>query len=185
MTARIACLHAHRSNKAYMDSLFDDIEHVIKPRIRKAEILTTLAALSEQADVVYLTCTDYIAQIEGEAIPSTVVKIDAPFFALLAQRTVPQTLIFTNTDTIKGTIARLHKAGRQVNYEIIMIERAYELLLNGHKKAHDALVQEKLTELLATGRTLAVAQLSLVDAARSVDDTIYHPLMSITPIQNP
>lgn len=176
---KVACLHAHHSNKKYIDQLFSDVAHTVKPRIRKAEILATLEMLSQQADVVYMTCTDYIAQIEGESVAPNIIKIDAPFFQLLAERTGVQTLIFTNTATINGTIARLHRTGKAVNYEIIMIEQAYELLLNGHKEAHDRLVIQKLTELSTTGRNLAVAQLSLVDAAEAVDATILHPLMSL------
>ncbi|HJH11924.1 MAG TPA: hypothetical protein K8V30_09615 [Metalysinibacillus jejuensis] len=174
---KIACLHAHHTNQVYMDTLFSDIYHVVKPRIRKAEILATLEALSTQANYVYVTCTDYIAQIEGEPMPKNIVKIDAPFFAALAERSGMQTLVFTNTDTISGTIARLHKAGRAINYEIIMIENAYELLLNGQKEAHDALVMQKLRTLAP--RTLAVAQLSLVDAAEAVDANILHPLATL------
>lgn len=107
------------------------------------------------------------------SIDVRVVEIDAPFFKELARQEQPLTLYFTNSKTVEGTLARLHKSGL-IKVETIVIPDAFDLLMAGNKTTHDKIIK---AVLMSAPKNAAVAQLSMVDVAEELG--ILHPLTAL------
>lgn len=192
---RLGCLHAHHSNIGYIETIIphDTIEaiHFVEPGLLRrigsdADFSMEDAATQVRkqmdwmracgVDALLVTCTNYIAAMPDEpshaGIP--VVKIDEPFFAYLLQQPPRHLLLFSNPDTVEGTVHRLYDfaaaTGAQPEIEVEVIPNSFNLFLTGQTETYNRAVAERLRELVRLGRftSLSVGQLSMVDAARRV-----------------
>ncbi|MDG0809299.1 aspartate/glutamate racemase family protein [Cohnella rhizosphaerae] len=197
MGLKIACLHAHESNIAYIARIRLPAEmswaHYVDPGLIAR--MSADAAFTEDrardhvvrqlewmamagADAILITCTNYIALLD-EARPTVrlpILKIDEPFFEELYGREGAQALLFTNPATVEGTMARLYahaerekRARPQI--EAVVLSEAFDLVMRGEKEAYLNAVQGELDSLLDADpeRFVAVAQLSMVDAAERAE----------------
>lgn len=191
---RLGCLHAHHSNIAYIESIIpqDALEavHFVEPGLLR-RIGSDAAFGPDDAtqqvvrqldwmracgvDAVLVTCTNYIAAMPDEAPSSVpVIKIDEPFFAYLLQQPPRHLLLFSNPDTVTGTMQRLSDYAEtrgitpQIEHEVI--PNTFEFFLTGQTDVYNRAIAERLRELARLDRfaSLSVGQLSMVDAARRV-----------------
>lgn len=202
MTRKIGCLHAHYSNITYLEQSLSVCEleciHFVDPGLmyhrsfdeailqnKVKEQLEWIASCN--VDAIIITCTDYIAILgESDFLPVPIIKIDEPFFAKICAVVQPQTMFFTNPATVSGTVKRLHmyakKMQASIDVEIILIDHAFELLMQGQIESYKSEVMKSIKQV-STNKIVSVAQLSMVDAAREMERknviTIINPLDSL------
>ncbi|KIL34366.1 hypothetical protein SD71_20260 [Cohnella kolymensis] len=196
MKTRIGCLHAHYSNIGYIEKELTDenveLVHFVDPglmfRISSAgnqhftgiqeRVASQLEWISQSdVDAVLITCTNYIALLQGVQLPLTVpvIKIDEPFFGGVCDVEEPQILLFTNPATVAGTMERLdeyaRRHGKSIKVEVRVIENTFDLIMQGNKEAYDTEISKYIQGLTLTNpnQVISVAQLSMVDAARHVE----------------
>jgi len=211
MKKRIGCLHAHHSNIPYIEQVVTPMPvewvHFVDPGLmhrlqdnQHADVTMAKNKVREQlewiantgVDVILITCTQYLALLEElrlqTAIP--IIKLDEPFFHAVCQMEGPQVLVFTNPATVDGTMGRLrdyaHAHGKTMDQlEICVMENVFELIMRGPKARYDEAVSMCLKRLVdeRPDRRVAVAQLSMVDAAEIVEREwsvkILHPLQTL------
>ncbi len=207
MRKTLGCLHAHHSNIAYINHAFAHVDlelvHFVDPGLvyrighdpdfppvqandRIRQQLQWMESCSP--DAILLTCTNYIAAMDEseKQVGVPLIKLDEPFFGALCQDDRPKRLVFTNPATVEGTMRRLHAfaAGQSKTPRISVqtIPDAFELVMQGKLAEHNHLVQDWLRQPSredASSDTW-VAQLSMVDAARAVEQltgrTVGNPL---------
>jgi glutamate racemase len=189
---KIACLHAHHSNIAYMQQALASNEreliHFVDPGLMtrltsddqfnvedaQDKVIEQLEWIARtKVDAILITCTNYVALLDESRLKTAIpiIKIDEPFFRYLCDLTEKQILVFTNQATVDGTMKRLNDYadlhGKTLSpIEIHVIEQAFELIMQGDKEQYDLIVSDYLRRLLEAGRnqTISVAQLSMVDA---------------------
>ncbi|WP_342427765.1 hypothetical protein [Paenibacillus sp. FSL L8-0158] len=211
---RVGCLHAHHSNIAYMDRAFASYEvelvHFVDPGLmrrissdphfsaddasRKVEEQLRWIAQSD-IDVILITCTNYtvLAEKTQLTMSTPIIALDEPFFHEICDDLLPRTLVFTNPATVEGTMKRLYHTATLLGkpdisslIEVKVVEDAFELIMQGRKDEYKELLVRSLYELREAdpSRGLAVAQLSMVDAALQVEletgQTIGNPLRSLS-----
>ncbi|WHY00455.1 hypothetical protein [Neobacillus sp. DY30] len=190
MKKKIGCLHAHYSNINYIEmalSAYDvELSHFVDPglmyRVKNDEGFTDSNAqrkVKEQVewvvqsgvDAVLITCTNYIALLEDLAANVPIIKMDEPYFEVLCEIDQPQTILFTNPDTVPGTMNRLQQYAKSkqkvLDIEVVVIENTFELIMSGKKDEYQKEVADSLKNY--QGRTVSVAQLSMVGAAQQVE----------------
>lgn len=207
---KLTCLHAHHSNIPYIEDLLKpfpiEITHHVDSslmdqikndppfdiQLAQAKVNSQISWLENtHPDAILITCTNYIALMDSEKKSSSIplIKIDEPFFEKICSVTAPQLVIFTNEDTVKGTMARLYNYAKNneknINIEVRVLPEAFSLIMRGFKNEHDAMVATFMEEMIQTKQKLfAVAQLSMVDAARQMSAkhslTILNPLDALT-----
>ena len=192
---RLGCLHAHHSNIPYIDGILDQAQfepvHFVDPGLMRRighdpgftgdqareQVQRQLGWMAAGGlDAILITCTNYIATMSDEtlALPIPVVKIDEPFFADICGQEAPQALVFTNPDTVAGTMRRLDqfasRMGSSPDFRVEIVEQTFELAMAGKTEEYAAAVSERLLALVQSGqyRAISVAQLSMVEAARRV-----------------
>ncbi|MFS0774786.1 hypothetical protein ABC255_01935 [Neobacillus sp. 3P2-tot-E-2] len=204
MKKRIGCLHAHYSNIDYIEialSAYDvELSHFVDPglmvRVMSDSDFTDADAISrvkEQVewvvrsgvDAVLITCTNYIALLGELATNVPIIKMDEPYFEALCEIDQPQTILFTNPDTVRGTMNRLQQYAKSkqktLEIEVQVIENTFELIMSGKKAEY----QEEVVDFLKKQqqRVVSVAQLSMVGAAQQVESetsqTIINPLHTL------
>lgn len=192
---RLGCLHAHHSNIAYVENIIphDAIEavHFVEPGLLRrigsdaqfgmddatAQVRKQLDWMTDcGVDALLITCTNYIAAMpdepNGRNLP--IIKIDEPFFAYLLQQPPRHLLLFSNPDTVQGTVQRLQAFAAALDVmpeiEVEIIANTFNLFLSGRTDAYNRAVAERLRELLRLDRfaSLSVGQLSMVEAAERV-----------------
>lgn len=192
---RLGCLHAHHSNIPYIDSIVpsDDIDavHFVEPGLLQRigadpgfDAAQAGTQVQRQLDwmascnlnAILVTCTNYIAAMPAQetlhGLP--IIKIDEPFFAYLVEQPAPHLLLFSNPDTVAGTVQRFNayaaNLGRTPEIEVEVIPNTFNLFLTGRTEAYTIAVAERLRELIRLGRyrSLSVGQLSMVESARRV-----------------
>ena len=192
---RLGCLHAHHSNIGYIETIIprDTLEaiHFVEPGLLRrigSDASFTMGDAAAQVqrqldwmtacgvDALLITCTNYIAAMPDEPsrrdIP--IIKIDEPFFAYLLQQPPRHLLLFSNPDTVDGTMRRLRDYASPrddaLTIEVEVIPNTFDLFLSGQTEAYNRAVAERLRELVRLDRfaSLSVGQLSMVDAARRV-----------------
>ncbi|MFD2329196.1 aspartate/glutamate racemase family protein [Cohnella sp. GCM10020058] len=197
MALKIACLHAHESNIAYIQGMRVPVgmswTHYVDPgliaRIGADASFTEQRAREHvanqldwmaraDADAILITCTNYIALLDEsqKTVNLPILKIDAPFFEEICRRAGPQALLFTNPATVEGTMRRLYdyterrKLSRP-EIETVVLPGAFDLIMRGEKEAYLQVVQAELSRLLDAepARSVSVAQLSMVDAAAQAE----------------
>lgn len=205
MRKKLGCLHAHHSNIEYIEHAFQNIEnvelvHFVDPGLiqqvskgadglafKVKEQLEWMANCS--MDAILITCTNYIAMLEEEplAFSIPIIKIDEPFFEALCQENQPQTILFTNPETVEGTMKRLQQYaeqhGKSIDVVTKVIDSTFELIMQGKKEAYNNAIIQTFHDIAREQRQISVAQLSMVEAAQQFEkesaSTITHPLKSL------
>ncbi|MEG8978313.1 hypothetical protein U8Y98_16535 [Priestia megaterium] len=199
---KIACLHAHHSNISYIEKAlpFANCMHFVDPGLvhrvttdpkfaaesAAVEVEKQLKWMEEcSANAILLTCTNYIALLP-EAFTSDIpiIKIDEPYFHRICEIEEPQLIVFTNPETVEGTMKRLDEFAFYQNVKIkvrpVVIEGAFELVMTGNLEKYKQKVKHVLHELIKEHNTVvSVAQLSMVEAAAEVSDRIITPLQPL------
>ena len=142
-----------------------------------------------QVDAILITCTNYIAILQEDQLSTSVpiIKIDEPFFDYICNIQQPQTILFTNPATVEGTMERLkHHASKQqktLDLEVIVINNTFDLFMRGLKEEYNQEISKFLNQIINEKKVISVAQLSMVDAARQVENktskTIINPLNTL------
>jgi aspartate/glutamate racemase len=204
---KIACLHAHNSNISYIESALSpyDIElvHFVDPGLMhrvmtdksftlgdgEKKVKDQVEWIAQSAvDAILITCTNYIALLKEEELTINVpiIKIDEPFFQAICQMEQQQTILFTNPDTVPGTMNRLHQYAqsqhKELDIEVKVIENTFELIMSGKNEEYNKAVRDYIKQLDTT-QNLSVAQLSMVAAVHKVEGetakTIINPLNTL------
>lgn len=106
----------------------------------------------EEADLVLLTCTQYIAALgsKEDLFKQPIVPIDEPLFEQICEREGPLQLVFSNPDTVEGTMKRLSsyvkERGKQLKAEVVVLEDVFHLCLNGDIQAYHERIMEQLRQ---------------------------------------
>ncbi|MGE7694873.1 hypothetical protein ACQKNC_12230 [Lysinibacillus sp. NPDC094177] len=205
MRKKLGCLHAYHSNIEYIEQAFQNIEkvelvHFVDPGlIQQVSKGTDRLAfkVKEQLkwmescdmDAILITCTNYIALLEEEKLELSIpiIKIDEPFFETLCEEKQPQTVLFTNPETVEGTMNRLQQYAllheKSINTQVKVIDNTFELIMQGKKDAYNNAIVQTLHDVAGEQQHISVAQLSMVEAARQFEKesalTIAHPLKSL------
>ncbi|MFC3798808.1 aspartate/glutamate racemase family protein [Cohnella sp. GCM10012308] len=195
MTLKIACLHAHESNIAYInrirlpEGLSLSWVHYVDPGLLArrgsdasftdeqagTHVLEQLEWMAKAgADAILVTCTNYIALLDDArlAVKLPILKIDEPFFEEICRHAGRQALLFTNPATVEGTTSRLYDYAEGNGYarpqiETVVLPEAFDLIMRGQQEAYQDAVERELRRLVDTdpARPVLAAQLSMVDAA--------------------
>ncbi|MFD9625451.1 hypothetical protein [Peribacillus muralis] len=207
MKKKIGCLHAHYSNVEYIEKAFSKFEidwlHFVDPglmhRMASDQTFTFSDAqkrvkdqvewiAASKVDVILITCTNYIALLNEKqlSLSTPIIKIDEPYFEQICQLQQPQVMLFTNPATVEGTVKRLHEYARNhggVDVEIIIIDHAFELIMQGLSDKYNQEIMNCLQQLTNEKRPISVAQLSMVNAAMSYEhqtgNVIVNPLQAL------
>ncbi|MFJ5759303.1 hypothetical protein ACIQAA_09275 [Neobacillus sp. NPDC093182] len=204
MKKKIACLHAHYSNINYIEIALSaynvELSHFVDPglmyRVMNDTDFTESDAqrkVKEQVgwvvqsgvDAVLITCTNYIALLGELAANVPIIKMDEPYFEAICEIDQPQTIVFTNPDTVSGTMDRLQQFAKthqkKLDIEVKVIENTFELIMSGKKDEYQREVYKFLKKYQQ--RIVSVAQLSMVGAAQQVERetsrTIINPLNAL------
>jgi hypothetical protein len=196
---KIGCLHAHYSNIDYIESAFSpydlELSHYVDPGLiyvlQTDQVSVAEKRVKDQiewmtqsgVDAILITCTNYIALLNQLEVNIPIIKIDEPYFEALCKTPHPQTILFTNPDTVSGTMARLQQYTKNhqvsLDIEVKVIENSFELIMSGKQEEYQNVVCHYIKQL-DSNRSLSVAQLSMVAAAQKVEHetskTIINPL---------
>jgi hypothetical protein len=207
---RLGCLHAHYSNIDYIENalrMYDvELIHFVDPALyyriandanfrpsdALAKVKEQLAWMAQcDLDAILITCTNYIAVLQDEShvegLP--ILKIDEPYFDALCHLSSPQIILFTNPNTVEGTLNRLkeyaHKQGKYLELDAQVLEGTFPLVMQGKMEEYKSEVARGLHKLIQDEpqKGISVAQLSMVDAALQVEQTssrkIVNPLTAL------
>jgi hypothetical protein len=202
---RIGCLHAHYSNINYIENAlcaYDvQMSHFVDPglmqRVMTDENFTVSDAkkkVKEQVewiaqsgvDAILVTCTNYIALMEQITVDVPIIKMDEPYFEAISKIDQHQTILFTNPDTVPGTMNRLQQYAKlqqkTLDIGVVVIENTFDLIMSGKNEEYNKAVCDYIMRLDRKD-TLSVAQLSMVAAAQRVEDetsiVIINPLNTL------
>jgi hypothetical protein len=200
---RIGCLHAHYSNIDYMEQAFSDYEvellHFVDPALvyrvasdgdfslldAQQKVIQQMEWIAQSnVDAILITCTNYIALLQEDQLSTAVpiIKIDEPFFNDICKEEQPQIVLFTNPATVEGTMKRLyecaHSFGKSPQVEVQVIEHTFELIMEGKKEEYLHVLLAYIRGLLESekNKTISVAQLSMVEAARQIQKETNHKI---------
>lgn len=205
---RLGCLHAHYSNIEYIENAFApyniELIHFVDPGLmnqvtknknfRESEaqrkVIEQIEWIAQcQVDAILITCTNYIAILQEDQLSTSVpiIKIDEPFFDYICTIVQPQTILFSNPATVEGTMERLkyHASQQQktLDLEVIVINNTFDLFMRGLKEEYNQRISTFLTQIINEKKLIFVAQLSMVDAARQVENqtskAIINPLNTL------
>ncbi len=200
MRPLMLCLHAAESNIEIINQSLQDtdfvLNHVVDTHLltlireqhpfdyQKEYALNIIMSLIEQQpSCILVTCTNYIVLLDQLKFETSIpiLKLDELLFEQLAKVRTPIKILFTNEQTIKGTMTRLKQSCPfNLSIEAIFIPEIFEWYIKGEKQRHDKQLLSTLLNLNASEYTIAVAQLSMVSGAQA-----YSKLTSInvlTPI---
>nr|MDF9460189.1 hypothetical protein [Bacillus pumilus] len=112
----------------------------------------------DEADLILLTCTQYIAALgdQQDLFKQPIVPIDEPLFELICQGKGPLQLVFSNPDTVEGTMKRLKsyakEHGKQIDAEVMVMEDVFHLCLNGDMQAYEEQIKKQTQKMYETKR---------------------------------
>lgn len=202
MKKKIGCLHAHYSNIDYIESAFSaydlELSHYVDPgllyRLKTDQVSEAEKKVKDQiewiaqsgVDAILITCTNYIALLKQLEVNIPIIKIDEPYFEALCKTEQPQIILFTNPDTVQGTMTRLEQYAKNyqksLDIEVKVIENSFELIMSGKNEEYQKAVYHYMKQL-DSNHSLSVAQLSMVAAAQQVEQetskTIINPLNTL------
>ncbi|MNI17970.1 hypothetical protein D3C73_713620 [compost metagenome] len=130
-----------------------------------------------QVDAILITCTFFTANLQQEDIRSyavPIIKIDEPLFLNVCELNQPFIMVFTNPNTVEGTMGQLHQLaasrGKVIQAESALLEHTFDLIMQGNKKAYMEAVTAGLQQMKREHpeKQVYAAQLSMVPAAESV-----------------
>lgn len=200
---KLGCLHAHYSNIDYMENALAayDVEliHFVDPalmhrvtfdnnfksmdaQIKVKEQLEWIAQCN--VDGILITCTNYIALLQEEqlSISVPIFKIDEPYFEIISNIKQPQIILFTNPATVNGTMERLNRYAehrqKTLDIDVIVLNDTFKLIMLGLKQEYDREISEFINTIIKEGKVISVAQLSMVDAAKEVENKTSSPIIN-------
>lgn len=208
MRQTIICLHAAEGNVEVIEAALQDepfeMQHEVDTQlltmIREGESVEGQLAyvatrmnelIAREPAFIFVTCTNYIVLLDQIEVSANVpiLKIDELLFQAIAQVQTPIKLLFSNEQTIEGTMERLTSyVKRTMDVEVVLIPDIFDLYIAGNKNAHDRALQRVLAELSgdSDGKLLVVAQLSMAPAAAAFSRTsgveVLTPLTAIKQI---
>lgn len=185
MRLRMICLHASKANIEIMAREMKDmpfeIQHEVDSHLltmirtkqpielQKAYVLEKLNELmSQEPAIIFVTCTNYVVLLDELNIRThiPILKIDEVLFEQIKEVNNPVKMLFTNKETMPGTMKRLHQVIMKDNeIEAMHIPNAFDYYLAGDTLKHDQKVLSTLLELGTYGKTIVVAQLSMARIA--------------------
>lgn len=200
MQPLMICLHAANSNIEIIDRAIQglpfriqhEVDLTLIQLIRTKEPLEIQKAyvqrklhdlLRDEPAFIFITCTNYVALLDQFklTLPVPIVKIDEILFEQMKDIQTPIQMLFSNKETIPGTMKRLHQfIPTGLDIEIVQISDVFEWFLAGHKLEHDQKVLSKLLELATFEKTIIVAQLSMANVTEIYGKLSGNPV--ITPI---
>ena len=205
MCPSIICLHAAESNVEIMEQSLSEtpfhINHIVDTyllkMIREQRPLSEqkeyafqkiTSIIEQQPDFIFITCTNYIVLLEQMDLETTIplLKIDDLLFEQLEEIQVPIKILFTNKQTIEGTMTRLEQRIPSIlDIEVIFIPDVFDWYIAGDKIRHDQKVQSILLDLDSPQHVLAVAQLSMAKSAENYSKNSGKQVLSpITSLKN-
>lgn len=193
---RIGCFHAHYSNIELIDNALSayDVEcvHYVDPgldrikndadfthELAERKVLDTLNWIANShVDAILVTCTFFTAILRDDVhrMPVPVVKIDDPLFHDLLRQDEPIVLVFTNPNTVEGSLDQLRRFyerhGVTLDAETRILPGTFELIMQGRKEQYVDEVADGLIHIVReqSGKRLVAAQLSMVPAARRAEE---------------
>ena len=194
MRKRLGCLHAHYSNIKYIEdalSLYDiELMHFVDPALiyrvtsdENFKVADAQRKVKEQiewiaqcnVDAILITCTNYIALLPEEEflISIPIIKIDEPYFEAICDVQQSQIILFTNPETVNGTMKRLNKYAddhqKFLDVEVIVINNTFELIMRGLKQEYNEKIIKFLHNIIKENKIISIAQLSMVEASKEVE----------------
>lgn len=200
LKSKIGCLHAHYSNIDYIESILStynvELTHFVDPGLMhrvmtdqeftksdaKEKVWNQVEWIAQSGvDAILITCTNYVALLEQCNINVPIIKIDEPYFEAICKIEQPQTILFTNPDTVSGTMNRLQQYAKlqqkTLDIEVVIIEDTFELIMRGQNEEYKQVVSNFLKKLNQQ-RAVSVAQLSMVGAAQQVERETSQPIIN-------
>ncbi|MFC3749929.1 hypothetical protein [Paenibacillus sp. GCM10012306] len=200
--ARIGCYHAHYSNIEHIENALSGYEvelvHFVDPgldRIKmdadfnnetvETKVRETLHWISGcHVDAILITCTFFTAVYRENLhpLPIPVIKIDDPLFQDICRSAEPVLFIFTNPNTVKGTMEQFQHYCQAARHTVLaearMLEHTFSLIMQGKKDEYTALVSSGLKQAAQEnpGVRIVAAQLSMAPAARKVEQETGIPI---------
>lgn len=204
MRKRLGCLHAHYSNIEYIANALSpfDIEliYFVDPALMyritsddNFQVSDAQNKVKEQiewiaqcnVDAILITCTNYIAILQEDqlSISIPIIKIDEPYFDSICNIQQPQTILFTNPATVKGTMERLNDYAKNhkkaIDIEVIVINNTFELIMQGLKEEYNQEIFKFLNQIIKEeNKIISVAQLSMVEASQQVEYKTSKPIIN-------
>lgn len=199
---KIGCFHAHHSNIEHIEQALGAYEveliHFVDPgldRIKtdtdfnletaEKKVIETLDWIAKcHVDAILITCTFFTAVFRDDLhrYPIPVIKIDIPLFQEVCRNEEPKIFVFTNPNTVQGTLEQLssfsERLGKKIQVEAMVLDHTFELIMQGKKEAYIAAVSMGLSQIAADNpdKLVIAAQLSMVPAARQVEQELDRPI---------
>ncbi len=181
MRPRMICLHASEANVEIIDREMKempfDIKHEVDTHLlsmirtkqplelQKAYVVEELNKLTlQEPALLFVTCTNYVALLDEINVTTQfpILKIDEILYEQLKDIHNPIKMLFTNKETIRGTMQRFRQfVSQDVEVEVLHIPDVFDWYLAGDTLRHDQKVLTTLLELDAYENTVVVAQLSM------------------------
>ncbi|MDF2670536.1 MAG: hypothetical protein K0R67_2842 [Paenibacillus sp.] len=192
----IGCFHAHYSNIEHVERALAayhvELVHFVDPgidrvkkdaefdsRLAEQKVIDTLDWISKcHVDAILITCTWVAASLHDERLSRysiPIIKIDEPLFQAACELNKPVILVFTNPNTVAGTLDQMKQyltvAGKEIDVESRLLEHTFELIMQGAREEYLAAVSEGLQRITEENPQAAIiaAQLSMVPAAEKVE----------------
>jgi hypothetical protein len=192
----IGCFHAHYSNIEHIEKALAAYEvelvHFVDPGLDRMtkdadfnndtaeqKVIETMDWISKcHVDAILITCTFFTAVLQKEllnrySIP--IFKLEEPLFHDICGIKKPVILVFTNPNTVEGTLQQLKYysavIGKGIQVEAQLLDHTFELIMQGRKQEYIAAVTGGLSRIAAehSDHHIVAAQLSMVPAAEQVE----------------
>ena len=135
------------------------------------------SAVNAGADAILCCCSSVggvVEQLRGD-LNVPFLRIDEPMAEEAVRLGARVGVIATVASTLAPTAILIERAagqaGRPVNVERVLVEGAYDALMNGQPERHDALVTAALGDLTARADVVVLAQASMARLIPSLGDT--------------
>ncbi|WP_176586560.1 hypothetical protein [Priestia megaterium] len=195
MKKRLGCFHAHHSNIEHIEKALKpynmELIHFVDPgldrikmdsnfteEVAQKKIKDTLEWISScHVDAILITCTFFTANIKQDKLACSIpiIKIDDPLFHSICEKDEPQILVFTNPNTVEGTMNQLinfaAKQKKNIQVEPYLLENTFNLVMEGKKEEYIESVSSGLNQLVNNhpDKIVSAAQLSMVPSAEIIE----------------
>ncbi|MEG8980313.1 hypothetical protein U8Y98_26760 [Priestia megaterium] len=195
MKKRLGCFHAHHSNIEHIEKALKpyniELIHFVDPgldrikmdsnfteEVAQKKIKDTLEWISNcHVDAILITCTFFTANIEEDKLSYSIpiIKIDDPLFHSICEKDELQILVFTNPNTVEGTMNQLinfaAKQKKNIKVEPYLLENTFNLVMEGKKEEYIESVSNGLNRLISNhpDKIISAAQLSMVPSAENIE----------------
>lgn len=142
-----------------------NVDFVRERWISYAKVLEQLGA-----DAVVSACSTVgaFAEEADRVLDVPVYRIDDAMCAAAVERGTVISVFATLASTLEPTVDLIRrkavKEGKQATINTVLVEGAYEALMEGRKEVHDAKIKEAVGQYLATSDIVVLAQASMASA---------------------